>query len=351
MPFPADPGLSSSVLVALSGSVLLLLVLGLALGALALLLRLRSQGRTRRRELLRNEWEPLLLEVLAGGADAGLLLARVAPRDRIVFVDFLFGFAKRLRGRELSTLGELAHPFLPPVAARTRHRSSARRARAVQLLGTLGLPEYEGQVVAALDDPSPLAAMVATQSLTRSGRVDLLEPVLERLDRLRPWRRSYLSGMLARMGSGAIPLLRSTLADADRTPSVRSVAADALLSLPDPAVAETAARVAAEEDDPSLLVACLDLLAKVGTSAHRPAVLGLTGSSHFAVRSHALKALGALGGPADVPVLEAGLDDPSPWVALEAARGLMALGSTVRLEALALSGGPRASLAREVLVS
>ena len=349
MPFPANPELSSSVLMALAASVLVLLGLVLAFGALALLIRLRNRSRLHRWERLRAAWEPPLLEILAGGEKAEVLLARVAPRDRILFVEYLFGFAKRLRGKELDTLGELARPFLPLVAARTRHPSGGQRARAVQILGTLGLPEYEGYVVAALDDPSPVAAMVATQSLTRTGRVDLLEPVLLRLDRFRTWRRSYLSGMLARMGPGAVPFLRSTLADPGQDSSVRGVAADALLGLPDPSVAETAARVARAARDPSLLVACLKLLAKVGTAAHRPAVLALLESAHFAVRSHALKALGALGGPDDLPLLEAGLDDPSPWVALEAARGLRAMGSTGRLEALASVESPRAALAREVL--
>jgi hypothetical protein len=349
MPFPANPELSSGVFTALTAAVVLLLVLALAFGVLALLIRYRNRGRLRRWERLRAAWEPSLLEVLAGGEGAEALLARVAPRERILFLDFLLGFAKRLRGRELDTLGELARPFLPLVAARSRHRSGSKRARAVQILGTLGLPEHEEHVLAALDDPSPVAAMVATQSLTRTGRVEFLEPVLTRLHRFRAWRRSYLSGMLARMGSQAIPPLRSTLADAEQDSSVRSVVADALLGLPDPSVAETAARVAVEEDDPGLQVACLKLLAKVGTDAHRPAVLALAESWHFAVRSHALRALGALGGPEDIPLLEAGLDDPSPWVALEAARGLRAMGSTGRLEALASVESPRAALAREVL--
>ena len=314
-----------------------------------MILRVRNHGRLRRWERLRAAWEPLLLEVLAGGEGAEALMAQVAPRERILFVEFLFGFAKRVRGRELNTLGELARPFLPLVAARTRHRKGGSRARSVQILGTLGLPEYEGHVAAALDDPSPVVAMVATQSLTRTGRVDLLGPVLARLDRFRTWRRPYLSGMLARMGSGAVPFLRSTLADPGQDSSVRSVAADALLELPDPSVAETAAQVAEEVRDPGLLLACLKLLAKVGTGVHRSAVLALVESSHFAVRSYALKALGALGGPEDLPVLEAGLNDPSPWVALEAARALRAMGSTGRLEALAILEGPRAALAREVL--
>lgn len=349
MPFPALPDLSSRVFIALTAFVLLLLALALAFGALALLLRLRNRYRIRRWESLRRAWEPHLLEALAGTADAGGLLARVSPGDQLLFVDFLFGFAKRLRGRELETIGELARPFLPLMAARTRHRSDAQRARSVQVLGTLGLQKYEGAVVAALDDPSSLVAMVAAQSLTRTGRVDLLEPVLRRLDRFGTWRRTYLSGMLARMGSEAIPLLRSTLADPEQASSIRSVAADALLDLPDPSVAETAAHVAGKETDPSLLVACLKLLAKAGTSAHRLAVVGLAESSHFAVRSHALKALGALGGPDDLPILEAALNDPSPWVAMEAARGLRALGGTGRLEALAATEGSRASVAREVL--
>ena len=68
------------------------------------------------------------------------------------------------------------------------------------------------------------------------------------------------------------------------------------------------------------------------------------------VRAAALRALGALGGAeGDLALLRRGLDDPSPWVAIHAARGLRESGCEEELEVLARSGSPRAPVAGEVL--
>ncbi len=358
MPFPLTPELSARVFVVLAAAVAFLLFLALVFALLALVLRILNDRRDRRWKALEERWEPRLLEILAEGEDGvdgaprvevASVMEEVAPGERLLFAEYLFEFARRVRGRELDVLRELARLFLPQIAARTRRRRGEDRARAVQILGALGLPQYEKELLGSLEDPSPLVAMIAAQSLTRAGRVKVLEQILGRLDRFGSWRRTYLAGMLAQTGPEAIPLLRSTLADREQIPTVRSVAAEALLQLPDPAAAEVAARVVQEEDDESILVPCLRLLARAGTGAHRGPVLGLVSSRHFAVRSQALRALGTLGEADDLTILEEGLHDPSPWVALEAARSLRKLGGTETLRSLASTEGPRAAVAREIL--
>jgi HEAT repeat protein len=67
------------------------------------------------------------------------------------------------------------------------------------------------------------------------------------------------------------------------------------------------------------------------------------------IRATAVSALGSLGGKAEIPLLQAKLDDASFWVSLEAARGLLALGDIATLERLAASDGPWAMLAQQVL--
>jgi len=340
---------AAGALFVLAATVLLLFLLAVAFAVLVLALRLRNAREARRLGRLEERWKPLLLEVFANEASVADLLASVAPGEQIHFTELVLRYWRQLRGRERLALGELARPHLSLFAARARHRREHQRARAVQVLGTLGLPHYEGEVLAALDDPSPLVAMVAARSLTRTGRLEYLDPVLGRLARFAGWRRTYLAGMLARTGSDAAPALRAVLANPEQELAVRVVAADALLQLSDPASAEVAAEIARTESNRDLLVSCLRLLGKVGTGIHRSAALGLVASPEFAVRSQAMRALGVLGRPEDQPILEEGLEDPSPWVALEAARGLGALGETGTLQALARGDGPRASLAREVL--
>jgi HEAT repeat protein len=99
------------------------------------------------------------------------------------------------------------------------------------------------------------------------------------------------------------------------------------------------------------LVACLRLLEEFGHDRHRDALTPFFRCPDFAVRAHSLKALRTVGDTRDLAVFTGALDDESPWVVLEAARGLRALGALEPLQELADAGGARASLAREVLWS
>jgi HEAT repeat protein len=327
-----------------------LLGMSLALALAALLLRLLNDRADRRRNQLVSAWEPPMLDVLAGSAPDDALLARVAPHDAQDFLSFLDGYARRLQGAERSVVRRLAGPFLPALARRARRGAAENRAYAVHVLAELGLPEYADSVAAALDDRSPVVAMIAARGLFRRGYEAYFPVVLRHLPRFTLWSRSFLSSILARGGPDSASLLRETFADSAREPLVRAIAADSLRLLNDlESVAIAADVLQGGEKDRELLTACVRLVRRLGHREHVRLLRPLVTAADSVVRSAVAGALGAIGGPKEVPLLQDLLDDVAYWVSLEAARGLMALGDTGTLRRLAQTEGPWAVLARQVL--
>ena len=260
-------------------------------------------------------------------------------------------FARRLRGSERESLGRLVKPFLGPIAERADARSLEVRARAIQTLGMLGLPEHAGRVIAALDDESALVAMVAARALALGEEPAYAQAVLSRLHRFTGWNRRFLASMLASMGSSATATLRSALADPATEPRARAVAAEALQIQGDIGAGDVAADVLMTSQDKETLASTLRLVQEVGRPEHITAVRMHAGSTDQAVRAHALRALGVVGGEAEIPQLVAAMRDPSPWAALNATEGLLAAGGAALLAEMAASGDGVGVLARQVLAA
>lgn len=292
-----------------------------------------------------------MLDVLAGEARHETLLRLVQPRDTPFFLSFLLEYARRLQGEERATVARLARPHLPRLARQATRGSAEKRGQAVQTLAELGLPDHVDTVASGLDDPSPVVAMIAARGLFRPGYEQYFATVLAHLPRFTIWSRSFLASLLARGGAGAAPFLRATLSDRNQAPIVRSVAADALRLLNDIESTSLAAAVLGEpgERDRELITACVRLIRHLGHGRHVPLIRPLVTSADPVVRAAAVGALGTIGGPREVPLLQDVLDDVAYWVSLEAARGLMTLGAAETLRRLARSAGPRSVLARQVL--
>lgn len=314
----------------------------------AVALRIRNLRLARRWARYEAAWEPAVFEVMAGG-DPAPLLARIRPRDGPYFIGFLARVGRQVRGVELERLGLLAAPFLdhPREAARTGNPE--QRARAVAALGLLGGVGEAPAVIAALDDPAPLVAMSAARALTRQRDPAHTGALVARLDRLDHWRPSFLAAMLAALGRDAAPALRRALEDRALPARTRAVAADALLRLSDPEAASIAARIAGETDDPVILTAVLRLLERVGGPQALPAIRRLAGADSEAVRVAAFHAFEQLAEEEDLPQLERGLEDPSPWVAIHAARALARGPGRRLLAGRAEDTGAGAVVAREAL--
>lgn len=330
-------------------SIAALVVLSLVFAAYTLALRIQNERRERRWQRLRERWDEPLLVALADPDEAQALHALVEPQYRLHFVRFILEYARRVRGEEREILKDLAQPYLQPIADRTWSRYSEIRTRAVQTLGTLGLPRFSAEVLTALDDESPLVAMVAARSLCRKEHAEYAPAVLRRLSRFEGWSARFLASMLAEIGPDATPALRDTLDDEREAPWVRAVAADALRLLGDFEAGDIAAQVADAAEDRELAASALELLSVVGRPEHAEVIRKRCASPDFVVRSHAVAALGVLGDEEDARRLLAAMADPSPWVAISAAQGLVSAGSKSLLQDLADSDHPRARLAAQVL--
>jgi len=290
-----------------------------------------------------------MLNVLEGSEPPEAFDRLVEDRDESEFLSFLLGYARRLRGEERAKVRRLAAPYLPELEKRVRRRSAEGRGLAIQALAEMGMPEYARTVARALDDDSPVVAMIAARGLFRPGQERYFTTVLKRLGRFTLWSRSYLASMLAGGGPATAPMLREILSDPSQPPLVRAVATDALSLLNDLPSVQIAIDLLQDEEDRELVSGCIRLIRELGHREHVDHVMRFVTDSDPVIRAAAVSAVGAIGGKDDVPVLQSLLGDDSYWVSLHAARGLMSMGEAAILKRLAAGAGPWALLARQVL--
>ncbi len=329
-------------------SVLALTVLALAV--MTMVFRWRNERKAVVWGRLESKWDPLVLDVIAGALAPERLWHVVNRGEEVFFLSYLLRYARRITGRERAVIEELARPYLGYILAQRHDRSAERRALAVQTVGELGLPDHSDSIIAALDDRSHLVAMIAASALAVHPSEDSAAAVMAHLDRFTRWRPAYLAAVLAAPGASVAPLLRKSLVDRSRSPAVRRIAAIALTFLRDPEAADPAYVIATEETDRDLRASALRLLALVGRPEHLPGIRDLAGSSDAVLRGAACSVLGTLGVAEDRATLEqATREDPSSWVALQAARALLAAHGREVLVQLAASDHERAPLAIQVL--
>ncbi len=318
------------------------------LAASAFAMRFRNVIRARRYSSYEATWEPLLLEVMAGSLPISDLLNTVTPRSSRHFLRFLVRYARLLVGNDNLTITDIAAPVLPGILGDLQARSASRRALAVQTLATLGIDEHGARIARALDDPSPLVSMVAARSLAGSHHPEYIVRVLSNLHRYSEWNSRFLASMLASLGVEVAPALRSFLLT-EGNPIDRAVAAEALGLLTDPVAGDIAVKVLTGSPNRELAAALLRLLRTVGGPEHVSIVRTYASGRDHTLRALALSALGTIGDASDIEVLELGMFDADPWVAINAARALLEAGGRERLHEIAQSELPQSTLAQEMI--
>ena len=363
-----------------AGSIALVL-LAIALAGAVLVLHWRESRRAAAWAMTERRLEPVILQALSGDAPPEEVWAAVRPGEEYASVRYLLDrFARNLKGAELDRVREIALPMLGPIARDARDREPQVRARAIQMLATLGLERYEALIAESLADPSPAVVLVSMQALARRGDALHAPAILASLDRVRVWSPGFLSRILAWMGPEAVPHLAERYRDPGAAPEVRAICADALRQIGVPVVADVAAQVLGEMveliappvdegsdeltqpgrltsgevtavgEEREIVLHSLRLLGDWGHSAHLPLLRRFARSPDPVVRSLGIAALGRIGGTADVPTLSAAIEDPSRWVAMHAAVGLRDLGALAALGQVADGPSERANLAKEVLL-
>ena len=302
----------------------------------------------RRWERVKDKWQKKVYRIVMEDADASTL--SVPESEALDFVDFLSELSRRLKGDSVETLARIAKPYLSKIARFVRSSSPDRRAWAVRILGTFGLPEYEERLVAALKDGSLTVRMTAFQHLIANKRAGAAESLLESLPTFGRWNPGVLGGMLAQLGPSLIPALRKKFNDPTAPASSKIILAIALTRLNDPSAALTAAEIIKNSQSLDLKAACLRLLANVGGREHLPLLRSLCYSPDSAIRAMAASALGKLGEESDKKILLEAFEDRSAWVSLHAARGLKSLSAIDDLHRLANQEHPRKDTAKQVLM-
>ncbi|MEM0962788.1 MAG: HEAT repeat domain-containing protein [Bacteroidota bacterium] len=326
------------------------LTVGLALVTLVL------HARRDRREALKQSrwerWEPVLLDMLVGDVSPRTLAGEVRKGERGDYFRLLQSYAFRLGGESRALLSEAAAPHLGTIGRWLRHRRPDRRAMAIHLFGFLGDRSDLDLIRPLLADESPAVAMIAARALARSSDPAYVYPVVNVLDRFESWGVQAVASLLTVFGVGCAPTLLQAVGDDRRTDLARCACIEALRLLGYPPAAHDAASWLAADPRPprEVSAALLRLLRDIGGPGHADVVRQLTESEDDVLRLHAITALAAVSlQPGDAARIELALSDPSRWVAIRAAQGLIDSGRVQSLRAVAFEESPRGSVARQVL--
>ncbi|PAP77095.1 HEAT repeat domain-containing protein [Rubrivirga marina] len=330
---------------------LVLTVVALALTALVVVVHVAADRAESRRAERWARWERALLDALVGERPPSSLGPLVGDGERGDYFQLLIAYALRLGGESRAVFAEAAAPHLDTARQWLCDRRADRRALAAHLFGLVGSVPDLHRLVPLLHDPAPEVGMITARALGRSRDLRYLRPVVGALDGFEAWGSPAVASALTLFGIEAGPTLEAGLASPELSESARTACAEALRRLGYVPAGDTAAALLSESEPPrEVQAAALRLLRDVGGPGHADAARALLHHGDEVVRLHAISALSALSiRPDDAARIEHALADPSPWVALRAARGLVEAGRTAPLQAIAEGDAPCAGVARQAL--
>jgi hypothetical protein len=161
-------------------------------------------------------------------------------------------------------------------------------------LAVLGEQQYLPVFMKALEDKSPLVALLSARALATWGEPAVAEHLLPALQRFEAWNPNVLASLLVSLGKTVAPSLRTNLRNTHHSSWVRTIAMKALTELRDPLATPLAVEILRQEKDINLQIAAIQLLAQMGGSEHIPLIRQRYNSPFFPVRLHAIRALGIL---------------------------------------------------------
>jgi hypothetical protein len=308
------------VTVILSTVAMFVVAIGFLIAASAL--RRANNRKAARWARLEANWGTTIECIAQGVATAAELDARIPAADRVVFLDYVYkSISREPRPARRRLLRRLAAPHVHMIAERIRTGDVWQRARAIRTVAELKNGDVDGLIVEAMNDPAPHVALTAARTYARL-RLGPIGTVLDHVERYRDWDRRLLRLTLASFGVAAAPALHQRFADA-RVPSrIRAVCADALAEMDYDPVNDTALTVLRSEADVDLRASALRAIGGPVADRHRLLVRSLCDAEDQVVRAQAVACLARIGDAADMAELERALADLSPWVVLNAARGL-----------------------------
>ncbi len=326
-----------------------LLIFSFSFAIYTIYIRIRDSRQEARLQELEKRWQSQILEIIAGKESPDPLIDSIDEKEIFYFVEYVMRYMVILKGDEREIVTNLALPFLDRLDSTTKKSDPESRAYTIRILSTIGFGKYDDIIINALNDTSPLVAMVAAHALVKKGEPKYINAIVKKLHKFGKWSIKYLATMLASAGSSGASELRKVYSNREASIRVRLIAAEALLMINDFTSTDIAAEIVDTEHDCDLISASLKLLSAYGQTKHIRQVRRLCSSANDAIRAHALSTLGSIGDISETDRLYEALTDPSPWVVLHAARGMMNAGAIDLLEEIAASDRPEAVVAGEVL--
>ncbi|HWG56651.1 MAG TPA: HEAT repeat domain-containing protein [Gaiellaceae bacterium] len=273
---------------------------GLSVVSVALLVarRVFVARRERHRADAEQRLLPFALELVEGERTR---MPKLSRDDQVVLAELLGRYSRVLRGDARAHIAALfrGSAALRHELAALRARRAWRRATAAYVLGDMAAPTAIPALLASLGDGSRDVRAAAARSLGRLGAVEAVSPLLEAL------------------ASRAVP---------------RSVAAQALLELGEPALPELRRLLGA--DDARVREAATELVGLLGDARDADVVAARLGDPDPSVRAKACRALARVGAARAAAALGPALDDPEPAVRAAAAAALGTLGAVEAVPAL-----------------
>jgi HEAT repeat protein len=314
---------------ALGAVVLTLAVIVVLLNVVIVVIRVVLVRRQRRKLRLRPGVEALVAEYLADETDAP---PAVTSQDRAVLLDVAIEAIADLRGAERARLAGLLEE-LGFVADAIRGLSARRRVsrrRAADTLATVESRAALGALTSALGDRDAQVRATCAYALAELGGDDVVPAVVATI--VRDAAVAPGATALAMLALGANqPAALAPLLGPDVAPEVRmtaiKVVSELRLSQHLPSLRVClAGRGDADADE--LAASAAHGLELIGDAGAVEALIGLAADTSRApmLRAVALQAIGSIGTPRAVPVLEAQLRVPGWPVRAAAARALSGLG-------------------------
>ena len=323
------------------GSCALVLLACLSLLVLIVTTKLTRTRRDRRTSALVAPHRLDLLAVAAGEDDDGVhrdALIAVDGPARDALDDAVVDLLAKVRGVPAEELASvlLAHGAVDRAPHDLKHRNTARRARAAQILGLCHVGAALPLIVEALRDPAPEVRVAATRALGRLGEPSAAAGLLTAVGAERAVPAGPAADALEQMGVGIADALRDGLLAA--SPTTRTVAAYLSGEGSFTRSIDLLRLSLTTDPDPVVRASSAVALGRMGRTADVAVLLEGAGERQPSeLRRACAAALGDLGDPSAVEGLRDLLADPDPRVAEIAATSLLRLGPVGRA---ALDGAP-----------
>lgn len=316
------------------GSCALVLLACLALVLLIVTTKVTRTLRDRRTSALVAPHRPDLLAVASGEDEDGThrdALIGVDGPAREALDDAVVDLLTKVRGAPSEELASvlLAHGAVDRAPHDLRHRNTVRRARAAHVLGLCHVGAALPLIVDALRDPAPEVRVAATRALGRLGEPSAAAALLTAVGAERAVPAGPAADALEQMGVGIADALRDGLLAT--SPTTRTVAAYLSGEGSFTRSIDLLRLSLTTDEDPVVRAASAVALGRMGSPAD-VAVLqaGTADRQPSELRRACAAALGDLGDPSAVDRLCDLLADPDPWIAEVAATSLLRLGPVGR---------------------